>query len=219
MLFLTFAADLYLMAFTMELTPDLVFEIIGTIIGLTYLYLEYKANMWLWPMGILMSVFYVIIFFKGNFYADAAVYLYYVGANSYGWYVWRKNSKIHSPDAQVDSLDNQDAITHIPMRTWLPVVMVSLTLWAALYAILSHIPTSAVPLGDSFTTALSVVAMWLLAKKYVEQWLFWIVVNVVSMSLYLYKGLYPTALLYAVYVVVAVLGLIKWNRMATKANA
>jgi nicotinamide mononucleotide transporter len=71
-----------------------------------------------------------------------------------------------------------------------------------------------VPYGDAFTTALSIVAMWMLAKKYVEQWWLWFVVNVVSCGLYVWKGLYPTAGLFAVYSVISVFGYYKWKRMA-----
>jgi len=183
-------------------------EIIGAVIGLAYLYLEYKANVWLWPVGVLMSLFYVVIFFNGKFYADAAIYLYYVGANLYGWRVWKLSREADK------SLKNETSIGRTPRRFWFPIISLIALLWLSIYLLLSNFTDSAAPIGDAFTTAASIVAMWMLSRKYLEQWILWLVVNIVSMTLYFCKGLYPTAILYVVYVVVSVLGLLRWKRIA-----
>lgn len=193
------------------MSADLIIEIIGAVIGLTYLYLEYKANVWLWPVGILMSLFYVFIFFQGKFYADAAIYLYYIGANTYGWLVWTR-SRRHAEIADATKEDDMP-ITHVPAKQILPLTLVFVALWMALYWILSAFTDSAVPLGDAFTTSLSIVAMWMLAKKYLEQWILWIVINIVSTILYFWKGLYPTGILFIVYVIVAILGYFRWKKI------
>ena len=193
------------------MSADLIIEIIGAVIGLTYLYLEYKANVWLWPVGILMSLFYVVIFFHGKFYADAGVYLYYIFANSYGLLKWtrlRRNVMLDG-GASVEEMP----ITHVPAKQILPLTLVFVVLWMALYWILSTFTDSAVPLGDAFTTSLSIVAMWMLAKKYLEQWILWIVINIVSTILYFWKGLYPTGILFIVYVIVAILGYFRWKKI------
>lgn len=192
------------------MSVDLIIEIVGAVIGLTYLFLEYKANVWLWPVGILMSLFYVVIFFHGKFYADAAVYLYYIGANTYGLLKW---SRSRNNALSVDGSSAEElAITHTPKRQILPLVVVSVILWGVLFWVLKTFTDSPVPAGDSFTTALSIVAMWMLAQKYLEQWMLWIVVNVVSTILYFWKGLYPTGVLFIVYVIVAVLGYFRWRK-------
>ena len=185
-----------------------VFEVIGALIGLTYLVLEYKANAWLWPVGVLMSLFYVIIFFNGKFYADAAIYLYYIGANVYGWYAWRRADK-KTQKAATDEIK----IGYTPPKLWCKIVPVIVILWISIFLILKYLTDSVAPLGDAFTTAVSVVAMWMLSRKYVEQWLLWVAVNVVSMALYCWKGLYPTAILYVIYVVMSVLGYFRWRRL------
>lgn len=191
------------------MSTDLIIEIIGAAIGLIYLFLEYKANVWLWPAGIVMSLFYVVIFFHGKFYADAAVYLYYIGANTYGLLKWTqsKRQSLTGDGNEAKEL----AITHVPANKILPIAATAIALWGLLYWILSTFTDSPVPLGDAFTTALSIVAMWMLAQKYLEQWLLWIIVNVVSTALYFWKGLYPTAILFIVYVIVAVLGYFRWR--------
>ena len=192
-----------------KMSADLIIEIIGAVIGLLYLYLEYKANVWLWPVGIVMSLFYVVIFFHGKFYADAAINLYYIGANSYGLIRWTRSRKQPLENGTTAEL----AITHVPAKRILPLTAVTVVLWMMFYGILKSVTDSPVPLGDAFTTAVSIVAMWMLAQKYLEQWLLWIVVNIVSTILYFWKGLYPTGILFIVYVVVAVLGYMKWKKL------
>lgn len=182
-----------------------ILEIIGACIGLLYLALEYKANVWLWPVGIVMSLFYVVIFFHGKFYADAAVYLYYIGANVYGLAAWLRSKDQSDEAAPV-------RIVHTPKRQILPLALVSVALWMIIFLVLRTFTDSPIPWGDAFTTSLSVVAMWMLAQKQLEQWLLWVVVNAVSLCLYVWKGLYPTSVLYVVYTVVAVLGYFKWKK-------
>ena len=188
---------------------DLIIEIIGAVFGLTYLFLEYKANVWLWPVGILMSLFYVFIFFHGKFYADAAVYLYYIGANTYGLVKWTQSRRksLSADNAPAEELP----ITHTPKKIIPALVAVAVGLWLILYFVLSHFTDSPVPAEDAFTTALSIVAMWMLAQKYLEQWMLWIVVNIVSTILYFWKGLYPTGVLFVVYIIVAILGYFRWR--------
>ncbi|MFA7583375.1 MAG: nicotinamide riboside transporter PnuC [Proteiniphilum sp.] len=179
-------------------------EIIGAIIGLLYLYLEYKANKWLWPVGVVMPLVYVWIFFQSRFYADMGINIYYFFASIYGWIYWTRHKRQEEGELPV---------THTPRRHLLPLTVTGIALFAAIAFILVRYTDSPVPYGDSFTTALSILGMWLLARKQVEQWLFWFVVNVVSCGLYLWKGLYPTSILFAIYSVISVFGYFKWKRM------
>ena len=194
------------------MSTELVIEIIGAVIGLIYLYLEYKANVWLWPVGVVMSIFYVVIFFHSKFYADAAIYLYYIGANTYGLYQWTRSRKKTIVEKGITT---ELPITHLPAKRILPLAFVTFVLWMILYGILRAVTDSPIPLGDAFTTAVSIVATWMLAQKYLEQWLLWIVVNIVSTILYFWKGLYPTGVLFIVYVIVAVLGYLRWRKDMT----
>lgn len=191
----------------------LLIEIVGAIIGLTYLYLEYKASFWLWVAGIVMSLFYVYIYYHGKFYADMATYAYYFGANVYGLILWKKSSQ--------DSQKEESVFSHLSHKR-IPLLMILfLYLWFIIFFVLRQLhnavalsdPFFVLALGDSFTTALSVIAMWLMAKKHVEHWLLWIVVNAISCGLYLWKGLYPTAILFVVYTIVSVLGYFRWKKM------
>lgn len=184
-------------------------EIIGAIIGLLYLYLEYKANKWLWPVGVLMPVVYVWIFFQSKFYADMGINVYYFFASIYGWVRWTKHQ------TEGDELP----ISHTPRRYILPLSVIGSALFAIIAFILIRFTDSPVPYGDSLTTALSILGMWMLAHKYVEQWWFWFVVNFISCGLYVWKGLYPTSILFAIYSVISVFGYFKWKRMMAGSQA
>lgn len=178
-------------------------EIIGALIGLLYLYLEYKASRWLWPVGVLMPVLYIWIFFRSRFYADMAINVYYFFASIYGWIRWNRGRT-----------EGETAIIHTPRRMILPLTLVTMLLFVAIYQILTRYTDSPVAAGDSFTTALSITGMWMLAQKHAEQWWVWFAVNIVSCGLYLWKGLYPTAILFAIYSVISVFGYFKWVKLA-----
>lgn len=188
-----------------------VLEIIGTVIGLLYLYLEYKASIYLWIAGILMPLVYIFVYYDSGFYADMGINVYYLGASVYGWLMWVGRSRRSSDGEGGEKVSSP--IGRMPRKYWWPMAGVSAVLLLFIAWILINFTDSDVAWGDSFTTALSVVAMWMLARKYVEQWLLWIAVDVVCVVLYLYKGLYPTAILYALYSVIAVAGYFKWLKL------
>lgn len=185
-----------------------ILEITGVALGLLYLWLELRASTLLWPVGIVMPAIYVFVYYESGFYADAGISVYYVVASVYGWTMWLRRG----------NGGKRLSITHTPLRAVIPLFAVFAALFAVIAAVLINFTDSTVPIGDSFTTALSVVGLWMLARKYVEQWLVWVVVDVVSAGLYIYKGLYPTAVLYSVYTIVAVYGYFKWKHMMETDN-
>lgn len=178
-------------------------EIIGALVGILYLYLEYKASIYLWPVGVLMPLFYIYIFFVSRFYADMAFNVYYLGASVYGWIKWYRSTQKE---------DEPLVIAYTPVRLLLPLLSVFGLLFVVIWWILYHYTDSVAPIGDAFTTALSIIAMWMLAHKLIEQWWLWTVVNVVSCALYYWKGLYPTALLFVIYSIVPAFGYIQWKK-------
>jgi len=183
-------------------------EIFGVVTGIIYVILEVRQNRLLWPLGIITSAAYVIIFFTGKFYADMGLQLYYVLISIYGWYYWSGGGSRR---------ERQEVpVVRINRRQTLLLFIVFIAIWAGIYFILDSYTDSPVPAGDSFTTALAIVATWMLTRKIIEQWFLWIIANVVSIGLYIYKGLYPTVILYAVYTAMAVYGYIEWNRSMQK---
>lgn len=179
-------------------------EILGAVVGLLYLWFEYRASIWLWPVSIIMPAIYIFVYFHGGFYADMGINVYYLIASAYGWAMWRRRGG-----------DGEELpITHTPKRYIIPMAAVAVVAFAVIVQILLNFTDSTVPYGDSLTTALSIVGLWMLARKYVEQWLVWVVVDIVCTVLYIYKGLYPTAILYGLYSVIAVFGYLKWKKLA-----
>lgn len=191
---------------------ELYIEIFGTIVGLIYLWLEYKANIYLWLASIIMPAIYIYIFYNAGLYADFAINIYYLLIAIYGWFAWKYSFQIF-PSSSKKSREEELKISSIPKKIWIRLIPVYLILQFIITWVLITYTNSNVPWIDSFTTSVSIIAMWMLARKYIEQWLVWIVVDVVSVGLYIYKDLYFTSVLYALYAVIAILGYIKWKKM------
>lgn len=185
-------------------------EVIGAIIGLLYLYFEYKANIKMWPTGIAMALFYTYVFIEAKFYAFACINVYYIIVGIYGWWCWHKNKGNLANEAP--------EIVRTPTRLYLPILIVNVIIFGIVAFVLARFTDSPVVYGDSFVTTLSIVAMWMLAQRYAEQWILLIAVNIVSIGLYFWQDLYPTSIMYAVYAVVSVFGYIKWRKMAVNSR-
>lgn len=215
-------------------------DIVTTILGLIYLVLEYRASIALWVVGIVMPAMDIYLYWSHGLYGDAGMAVYYTLAAIYGYAVWkfgakwkrmlkRKASGVAGSDKALDTDGSDKAvdaaggsseelpITFFPRRLILRTLGFFLLAWAATYYVLVAYTNSTVPLLDAFTNALSFVGLWALARKYVEQWLFWIAVDVVCCYLYVVKGIPFKAGLYGLYVVIAVMGYIKWKGLAKKA--
>ena len=182
-------------------------DILGTIIGLIYIYQEYKASTALWITGIIMPVVSMFVYYDAGLYADLGIQVYYALAAIYGYIAWTffKGKK-------EDEKSMERPITRFPTKYIIPSLLVFLILWGGLYWILANFTNSTVPILDSWGNALSVIGMWALAKKYIEQWWIWIVVDLELAILYVYKDIPFTACLYAIYVVIAFAGYREWNR-------
>lgn len=188
---------------------SLILQIVGTTLGLIYLWLEYKANIWVWVVSALMAITHGTLYLKSGIYADAAMQLYYLLAAIYGLVVWKRNSKD----------EKSGSIKHTPVRWILPLVAVYAVLHVVIYFVLTQFTDSNVPFLDSMSTALCVVATWMLSRKLVEQWLVWLVVDMISVGLYFYKDIPLTALLYTLYCVLAVAGYMRWRRECRRVMA
>lgn len=179
-------------------------ELAGTIVGIIYLILEYRASYWLWIAGIIMPAIYLFVYWDAGLYADFGINVYYCIASVYGLIVWKRKTAESAVELKM---------SRMPVRYYFPMLVVFAVLLVGIYYVLKNMTDSNVPWSDSFTTALSIVAMWMLARKYVEQWLIWIVVDLTSTVLYVYKELLFTSVLYLVYAIIAVYGYRKWTQM------
>lgn len=190
-------------------------EITGTLVGLLYLWLEYRASIYLWIAGIIMPAIYIFVYYDAGLYADFGINIYYLGAAVYGWMMWKYGSFLRRKilRRRTEAQERELPVTRMPRRYLLPLAVVFAVALVGIARILINFTDSNVPWLDSFTTALSIIGMWMLARKYVEQWWAWIGVDVVSCGLYIYKGLDFTAALYGLYTIIAIFGYFKWKRM------
>ena len=183
-------------------------DIFTTVLGLIYIWLEYRAHVALWVIGIIMPALDIILYWQHGLYGDAGMACYYTLAALYGLYVWKFR--------KTKNLKQELPISHMPKRQYLPATVGFFVAWSVVYYILIMWTNSTVPVLDSFTNALSFVGLWALARKYLEQWLFWIVVDVVCCVLYIQKGIPFKAGLYGLYVLIAIAGYYKWKKMMPK---
>ena len=179
-------------------------EAIAVLLGVASVYYSMKENILVYPTGIISTLIYVWICLQVGLYADMGINAYYFAMSIYGWYLW--------------SRPTQEGKT-LPV-TWLNTrgVVESLLLFFGSYALLAFIllrfTDSDVPYIDSFTTASAFVGMYLMAKKKVENWIAWIITDLVSVPLYFYKGLILTSFQFLLFTVLAALGLLAWIKSA-----
>jgi nicotinamide mononucleotide transporter len=177
-------------------------ELVAAAIGLVAVWLVVREHVWSWPIGAVQVTLYIYIFAAAKLYADAGLQVIYFALQFYGWYQW-----LHG-GAHRDRLHVSHARRHV--------LVVSLGVGAlgttVLGSLLARYTDQALPYWDSGIAAFSLVAQWMLAKKLIENWLFWFAIDVVAVGVYLNRGLYPTSVLYFVYLGLAVAGWRSWRR-------
>ena len=178
-------------------------EIAGVVLGIIYLIQELKASRAMWITGMIMPLISLFVYFRAGLYADFAIDIYYFLIGIYGFIAWKRGTGKKKEDLP---------ITHTPVKAILPLTLVFAVLFVSIGLVLQNWTNSTVPWQDSFTTALSIVGLWMLARKWIEQWWVWFVVDAVSTALYIYKGIPFYAALYGLYTVLAVYGYFKWKR-------
>lgn len=178
-------------------------EILGTLLSIAYLVLSIKQNIWLWPLGIISAALYVVVFFQAKFYADMGLNIYYFFISIYGWIAWAKTRKLTGEKMPVRKLRGKLAIL---------AAAAFVLFFISIGLILDHLTDSPLPYWDALTTSASIVATWMLTRKYIEHWILWVAIDLLSMGLYIYRGLYPTTVLFLVYTVMAVVGYLQWKR-------
>jgi len=180
-----------------------ILEILGLVSGLMCVILLIRQNILTWPLGIFYVLVSLIIFWRERLYADFMLHMVYLLLNVYGWYHW-----VHGKQQQSEQLP----VTMYSIRTnillLLPTILVTLIAgW-----LFANYTDASVPYWDSTTTIFSFTGMWLTARKKLESWYYWFFVDVVATGVYIYKGIYFYALLYCIYIGLAVAGYINWKK-------
>lgn len=179
-----------------------IIEILAVGFGLLAVWFTVRQNIWCWPMGLIQVSLYIVVFYEVKLYSDLILHVIYVGVQIFGWYHWLHGGRDHGRL-------KVSALSRLGLGGWMLVVAAGTAGWGTL---MGRLTDAAVPYGDAFTTAASLVAMWLQVQKKIESWAFWIAVDVVAITIYAYKGLIPTTLLYAVFLVLSIMGWRQWNR-------
>lgn len=199
-------------------------DIVTTVLGLAYILFEYKASKWMWVVGFIMQSLGIVLYYQKGLYADCAMEFYYLAMTIYGFWKWvspKTPSQLplkgegNYPQGEKTTKETLK-VCHFPRHLIFPWLLGAGSLWMLIYWLLVTFTDSTVPLADSFTTALSLLGIWALAHKYLEQWFIWIAVDVVTCALYAYKELPFKSGLYALYVIIAILGYFRWKKEVKK---
>ena len=182
-------------------------EIVGVILSLIYIYLSIEQKISLWIFGFLSSALYIVVFFQTKFYADMSLQFYYLVISVYGWFSWK-----HGETASVQEL----TVTTTSKRLIFQLGVASIGIYGIYYLVLAKFTDSCIPKADSLVGMLSVIGTWMLARKLIENWLVWIVADGIAVGLFIYKGLYPTAVLFIIYTAMAVVGYFQWKKAIEK---
>ena len=188
----------------LELSLFKVLEWLAVIASLFYIVLAVKENLWCWVAAAISTILYIAIFWRANLLMDSLLNSYYLVMAGYGYYSWT-----HPKQASKDQL----AISRF---TIFQHVFTIAGIFIGAYicgALISRFTSAAWPYVDSFTTVASFVATWMVTRKIVETWLYWIVIDLICIFVYIERGLHPTAGLFAIYTAMAVYGFIRWRKL------
>ncbi len=182
-------------------------EYIGVICGIASVWYSRKENLLVYPTGIINTVIYIWLSYKGHLLGEAAVNLYYTIMSIYGWWLWTRKDR------------EQHTLLHITYsnRNWILYQLLFFSLFfIVLYVLLTYakqgFAKEAIPLADAFAAATAFTGMWLMAKKKVESWYWWIITNFASIPLYFVKHYVFTSVYYVVLLIMAFYGLAEWKK-------
>ncbi len=202
--------------FTVLGYPMSYIELVGTVLYLWSVWLISKRHMLTWPVGIVSVLLYMALFYQIRLYSDALEQIYYLGTSAYGWWYWSRSQQ------REHSITDVSFSSPRMVLVWL---CVTLALSASLGGIMSHIhmwfpkifpEPASYPYLDALTTIMSFVAMWLMVRKHIESWVYWIVVDVIGIWLYFTKDVKFISLLYVMLLFLAIRGFVNWLSVKAK---
>jgi nicotinamide mononucleotide transporter len=176
------------------------FETLAALVGVVAVFLSTRQNVWSWPVGIVYAGMYVVVFAQARLLASAVLHVVYLVLSVYGWWAWLRGDE-----------GSPLLVTRARRRTILAAIGLALVVWLSLGTLLRNETTAALPYLDSLLTCLSLVAQWMLARKILENWAIWILLDLAYVPMYLSQGLEPTAGLYGVYLGLAIKGWVDWR--------
>jgi nicotinamide mononucleotide transporter len=187
-------------------------EFVGTLLYIWSVWLITKKNMLTWPVGIASVLLYMALFYQIRLYSDALEQAYYLGACLYGWWYWSKAGQREKSAADVTFSRRRAILTWIFITAVFSALLGSIMCRVHIWMPAFFPEPASYPYLDALTTVMSFVAMWLMARKHTESWIYWIIVDVIGIWLYYAKEVRFISLLYAILLVLATRGLITWTR-------
>ncbi len=183
-------------------------EVIGFLTGVLNVYLVTRENLWSWPLGVVNALMYIVVFARAGLYSDTGLQAIYVVLSLYGWWHWVRGGP------QRASL----AVTHTPRREAQLLTAATLFAWLLVFSVTSRIPGSRLPLLDSALAVGSLAAQWMMTRKFAETWVVWIVIDAAYVGVFVVRGLRLTAVLYAIFFLLAVYGHFEWKRSFARSS-
>ncbi len=191
-------------------------ELIAVTFGIMSVWFAKQANLLVYPTGIVSTIIYIYICFNIQLYADMGINLFYTSMSVYGWYAWTRRDHLKRV-RPIRWNTRREQLTGIALIPFLYVVILGL-----IYLFKqddTEYMNSYIPYVDSFTTSVFLIAMWYMAHKKIENWIYWTVANIISIPLYFVKGLVFTSFQFSVFLVLAILGLLEWIRLYNQGRA
>jgi nicotinamide mononucleotide transporter len=180
-------------------------EVLAVITGIISVYLSTRENIWSWPTALVNVALYFVVFYEAKLYADMGLQAVYFALSLYGWYEWlyggENRTELH--------------VSRTPKALGVRLAMIGVACAVVLGTLLARFTDAALPYIDSATTSTSLVAQWMMTRKILENWAVWVAVDVVYIAMFIFKRLYLTAGLYAVFLILAVMGYVQWKRSLT----
>ncbi|MCU7550907.1 nicotinamide riboside transporter PnuC [Chitinophagaceae bacterium LB-8] len=186
-------------------------EYIAVIAGIASVWFSKKENILVYPVGLISTIIYVYLSFKGHLIGEASVNIYYSVLSIYGWVLWARKDKQHHHILHITYSDRKEWIQQLSFCTVLYIVI-----FFALVFLKNYFYPGVIPAADAFASATAYTGMWLMAKKKVESWYWWLATNMASVPLYFVKGFVFTSVFYIVLFIMAVFGLMEWRERALK---
>lgn len=189
-------------------------ERIAVVAGIASVWFSRKENILVYPVGLINTIIYIWLSFEGDLLGEASVNFYYTVMSIYGWVLWSQKDKSQHPVLQIRFSDR---------RWWIYQLAFFAAFYGSIYLLLTYLKKDfapgAIPWADAFASATAFTGMWLMTKKKVESWYWWIATNIASVPLYFVKHYVFTSVYYVILLVLAVMGLIEWQKRARQPHA
>ena len=180
-------------------------ELIGAASGLLCVWLIIRENIWNWPVGLAYALVSLLVFYKARLYSDLVLHVFYVFMNGYGWYYWLRGAGARSSGGRL-------VVARLRKRSASLLGTATVIGIIAMGWLFDYYTDADLAYWDSTTTVMSFAAMWMAAHKYIENWIVWLVIDVLATGIYIFKGIWPYAVLYGLYIPMAVWGWMAWLR-------